>query len=86
MFEFYKIKNPNKEEYSAGLRHGYIQATKKGKTWESLGYVKSHILAATCYDEKAFAWYGDWIILKITPEGIVVIGTVKDFIKGCCKN
>jgi hypothetical protein len=45
MLELYKIKNPNDEQYSAGVKHGYLQKSKKGKTWNTLGQMKSHIRA-----------------------------------------
>lgn len=82
MFEFYKIKNPNEDRYSAGLRHGYIHDSKKGKTWSSLGHIKSHLTQVQRWDKRAFEGvtrYDDWIVLKITPNGVEEIGTVKDF-------
>ena len=80
MYEFYKIKHPYHEQFSAGLRHGYIQKSKKGKTWNSIGALKSHLtMAKRFYDEDAFElFYDEWLVIKITENGIENLGTVKD--------
>jgi len=78
--EVYKIKNPFYEQYSSGLRNGYIQKTKKGKTWSTLRALKNHLTMAQRWDGKAFElFYNDWIVLKITENGVEQIGLVKDF-------
>lgn len=80
LFEFYKITDPYNVQYSSGLKNGYIQKTKKGKTWNSIGALKSHLSATERFDKKAFElFYDDWVVLKITENGIANIGTVKDF-------
>jgi len=79
MFELYKIKNPNEEQYSSGLRHGYIQKTKKGKTWNTLGALRSHLTMARRWDRRSFPDYDNWIVLKITENGVEQVGIVKDY-------
>jgi len=82
MLEFYKIKSPfdGDEQYSSGLRNGYIHKSKKGKTWNSIGHVKSHLSMTQRIDEKAFdLFYDSWIVVRITLEGMEDLGTVKEF-------
>jgi hypothetical protein len=80
MIELYKIKDPNNELYSAGLTHGYLHKTKRGKTWNSLSTLKSHLVAVEKWDKEVFQqYYDNWLVLKITDNGMEVIGTVKDF-------
>jgi hypothetical protein len=57
-----------------------LQKSKKGKTWNTLGQMKSHIRAVEWFDEKVFElFYDNWLVLKITENGIEEIGKVKDF-------
>jgi len=80
MYEFYKIKDPNTEQHSAGLKSHYIQKSKKGRTWNSIGALKSHLTATQKFDKKEFdLFYKDWLVIKITENGIEELGTVKDF-------
>lgn len=80
MIEVFKIKDPYYEQYSSGLRNGFVSKSKKGKTWNSIGALKNHIKAAQLYDKKAFElFYDNWIILKLSENGIEQIGIVKDF-------
>jgi len=82
MLEFYKIKSPfdGDEQYSSGLRNGYIHKSKKGKTWNSIGHVKSHLSMTQRFDSKAFElFYDSWLIVRITLEGMEDLGTVKEF-------
>lgn len=80
MIEVYKIKDPDYEYYSSGLRNGYLHKSKKGKTWSTLGAIKSHLTAVGKWDSKAFElFYDKWLVIKISENGIEVIGTIKDF-------
>jgi len=80
MLEFYKIKSPFDEQYSSGLRHGYIHKSKKGKTWNSIGHVKSHLSMVQRMDSKAFdLFYDTWLVIKITENGIENLGKVREF-------
>lgn len=80
MIEVFKIKDPYYERYSSGLRNRFVSKSKKGKTWSSIGALKSHIKIAQLYDSKAFElFYDDWLILKISENGVEQIGLVKDF-------
>jgi hypothetical protein len=79
MIECYKIKDPDYEYYSSGLRNGYLHKSKKGKTWSTLGAIKSHLTAVSKWDSIAFTYYDKWIVIKMSQDGIEIIGTVKDF-------
>ena len=80
MYEFYKIKDPDFEYYSSGLRNGWVQKSKKGKTWNALGHVKSHLKQVQNHDSKAFElFYDKWLVIRITENGVEILGTVKDF-------
>ncbi len=78
--EVYKIKDPDYEYYSSGLRNGFVTKSKKGKTWSCLGHLKSHLSAVQTFDRKAFElFYDNWLVLKLSENGIEQIGIVKDF-------
>lgn len=80
MLEFYKIKDPDFEYYSSSLRNGRVQKTKKGKTWSSIGHVKSHLSMTQKVDKRAFElFYDSWIVIRITENGIENLGTVREF-------
>jgi hypothetical protein len=82
MYEFYKIKSPYDKQYSSGMKNGYIHKSKKGKTWNTLGALKSHLTTTKRWDEKAFElFYNNWLIIKITENGVETLGKVKDFRK-----
>jgi hypothetical protein len=81
MIELYKIKNPyNDDQYGAGVKNSRCVYSKKGKTWNSLSSLKSHLAAVQRWDKRAFeTFYNNWLVIKITENGIETIGTVKDF-------
>jgi hypothetical protein len=79
MIECYKIKDPDYEQYSSGLRNGYLHKSKRGKVWTSIGAIKNHIIAVSKWDSIAFNFYDNWLIIKISNNGIEEIGKVKDF-------
>jgi|GEM_PF-6158116 len=80
MYEFYKIKYPYDNLFSTGLRNGYIQKSKKGKTFNSIGALKSHLTMTKKFDNGAFElFYNEWLVIKITENGIEELGKVKDF-------
>jgi hypothetical protein len=80
MIEVYKIKDPDYEYYSSGLKKGFVCKSKRGKTWNSTSAFKSHIKAALLYDYKAFElFYDNWVVLKLSGNGVEQIGIVKDF-------
>jgi hypothetical protein len=56
---------------------GYIKV-KKGKTWNSIGSIKSHLSAVAKWDKFAFSFYDNWQIIKISENGIEIIGVIKD--------
>lgn len=78
--EIYKIKHPTEEKYSSGVRYQSLAWSKKGKTWNSIGFIKSHLQAVKKFDRRAFVWYKDWLVLKLSKNGIEEIGKVKDYI------
>ncbi len=79
MYEFYKIKHPFYEQYSAGLKRGYIHKSKKGKTWNSIGAIRNHFTAVKVWDKDCFdLFYDNWLVIKITENGIETLGTVKE--------
>lgn len=82
MFEFYKIKNPDKDEFSSGVRNGRIQFSKRGKSWDTLGALKNHLNAAKKFDEETFnSFYINWLIIKITENSVETLDTVKSFMQ-----
>lgn len=79
MIECYKIKDPDYDQYSSGLRNGWLHKSRKGKTWNSLGAIKSHLSAVNKWDKFAFSYYDNWIVLKISENGIEKVGLIKDY-------
>jgi hypothetical protein len=80
MIEVFKIKDPYYERFSSGLKNGFVSKSKKGKTWSSIGALKNHIKAALLYDYKAFElFYDNWVVLKLSENGVEQVGLVKDF-------
>ena len=80
MYEFYKIKHPTEELYSSGLKYGSVQTTKKGKTWNALGHIKSHLIQVERHDPWSLKdFYNNWVVIKITENGVETLGTIKEF-------
>ena len=80
MIELYIIKDPYYERYSSGLKNRFVRKTKKGKTWNTLSALKSHLSMVQRFDKKAFElFYDNWLVLKISENGVEQIGLVKDF-------